>query len=354
MDPVEIDGGRGEGGGSVLRLGAALATVFQRPVRVYNVRAKRNTPGLRPQHLVGLQALATVSRGRLEGGEIGSTDITFRPGRVEPGCIEVSIGTAGSIGMIYQALSIACASLAGAHPVEVSISGGATYGKWAPAVVYVQEVIAPLLARMGFETSIEIHRHGFYPKGGASATMRFHPVHALHGLVLDERGEITAIEGESIASQHLERPRVAKRQASAFVSEMAPVNAPRVDIAVSRVQAANPGSGITAWARTTTGCIIGSGSVAGERGLSSERVGQACARSLLDTLTRSPLATVDAHASDQLLPFMLLSKGRSRFIAPPLTGHAKTNLDVARRFTNRPCQVSSNGEHAIFDFPPVD
>ncbi|HDI73358.1 MAG TPA: RNA 3'-phosphate cyclase, partial [Candidatus Altiarchaeales archaeon] len=48
---ISIDGSKGEGGGQVLRTSIALSAVTQKPVRIFNIRAKRSNPGLRPQHL---------------------------------------------------------------------------------------------------------------------------------------------------------------------------------------------------------------------------------------------------------------------------------------------------------------
>jgi len=47
---VEVDGSRGEGGGQVLRLAVALSAATGRAVRVANVRANRERPGLAAQH----------------------------------------------------------------------------------------------------------------------------------------------------------------------------------------------------------------------------------------------------------------------------------------------------------------
>lgn len=43
---IEIDGSFGEGGGQILRTSVALSAVTLRPVRIYNIRAKRKNPGL--------------------------------------------------------------------------------------------------------------------------------------------------------------------------------------------------------------------------------------------------------------------------------------------------------------------
>ena len=54
---LAIDGNFLEGGGQILRISAALSAILNLPVRVFNVRAGRSSPGLRPQHLAGNSCL---------------------------------------------------------------------------------------------------------------------------------------------------------------------------------------------------------------------------------------------------------------------------------------------------------
>ena len=108
METIEIDGSEGEGGGSILRLAAACSIIFQKRIEVFNIRANRKVPGLRAQHLTGLEALAELSNGKLEGGRVKSTEIIFTPGKISPKEINLTISTAGSIGLLFQVLSIAC------------------------------------------------------------------------------------------------------------------------------------------------------------------------------------------------------------------------------------------------------
>ena len=234
----------------------------------------------------------------------------------------------------------------------MNVSGGATFGKWAPASSYIINVICPLLRKMGYNTLLEVKKHGFYPKGGASAIFTFKSPKELQGLHLDERGEVTIIEGESIASYHLKKPSVASRQKKACgrrLSNNLGVN--NIDIRDLYVDALNPGSGITCWAKTTTGCIISSGTVIGERGKPSEKVGGECASSLLKILTKSPAATVDEFTSDQLIPFLMLSDHESSIIAPELTSHAHTNLDLISKFNKRAYSIIKHENHVSLKFP---
>ncbi|MEM4412391.1 MAG: RNA 3'-terminal phosphate cyclase, partial [Thermofilum sp.] len=57
---IEIDGSFGEGGGQLLRYSVALAALLGTPIRVYNIRAKRDNPGLRPQHLSAVKHIAEL------------------------------------------------------------------------------------------------------------------------------------------------------------------------------------------------------------------------------------------------------------------------------------------------------
>jgi len=96
--------------------------------------------------------------------------------------------------------------------LEIYIKGGATYGKFAPPVHHFQNVLLPLLKRIGYEVRVNIIRHGFYPKGGAKVDI-FSEIADLKPLRIPEKGEIVSIKGISIADQSLQKTRVAERQA---------------------------------------------------------------------------------------------------------------------------------------------
>ena len=66
---------------AVLRNAAAYACIRRKPVQIRNIRGKRPVPGLKQQHLSGLQLLERVSGGSLDGGRIQSSEILFRPGK---------------------------------------------------------------------------------------------------------------------------------------------------------------------------------------------------------------------------------------------------------------------------------
>ncbi len=323
-DIVSIDGSHMEGGGQIIRTAVGLSALTSRPVEISNIRAGRPRPGLMAQHLEGIKAAAQLTGGRLEGGVLGSTKISFYPGDRMADRVSISIGTAGSLGLIFQIMSIpACRA---EQETVVSISGGGTWGKWAPPLLYIKYVLLNVLSKMGYRAGIRIIKDGFYPAGGAKAEITFYACKGLKPLVMEKTGEIKHIGGMSVASTGLQNYRIAEKQAreaektlkasgfSALVKEM-------------YVKSDSPGSGIILYASDGNN-IIGSDSV-GERGKSGEAAGREAASGLLKTLASG--ASADAHLSDQLLPFMAICS-ESKITAPEITGHARTNMWVIEKF----------------------
>src|SRR6266545_7661694 len=93
---LEIDGAHGEGGGQLLRMAVALSATQSVPVRVVRIRAGRPTPGLAPQHVAALGAVAALCNGEVDGLAVGSKEIAFRPGGIAGGRHTFDVGTARS------------------------------------------------------------------------------------------------------------------------------------------------------------------------------------------------------------------------------------------------------------------
>ena len=134
---LEIDGSHGEGGGQLLRTSVALSALTGIPCRIRNIRSNRPTPGLKPQHLMGLKAAAEICHAETKGFYIGATAVEFTPGLITGGEYTVEIGTAGSVTLILQGLVPIC--LHASQPVTVTITGG-TDVKWSPSISYFEKV----------------------------------------------------------------------------------------------------------------------------------------------------------------------------------------------------------------------
>ena len=71
-----INGSYGQGGGRILRTFLALSAIHQKPVTIQHIRANRNNPGLWPQPLKGLEALAHSIGAKIKGVSMDSQGST--------------------------------------------------------------------------------------------------------------------------------------------------------------------------------------------------------------------------------------------------------------------------------------
>lgn len=183
---VHIDGSRGEGGGQVLRTSLALSLVTGTPFRMTGIRAGRSRPGLLRQHLTGVRAAEAVGGAEVSGAELGSQELTFRPGRVRAGDYHFAVGTAGSATLVLQ--TVLPALLFAPGPSTLVLEGG-THNPAAPPYDYLERVYLPLLNRMGPKVDSTLERPGFFPVGGGRFHVSVTPA-ALRPLELLERGEV--------------------------------------------------------------------------------------------------------------------------------------------------------------------
>lgn len=160
---IEIDGSEGEGGGQVVRNACALSLVTGEPVRITNVRAKRSKPGLMRQHVTAIEAACAIGSATCDGLVVGSSDLTFRPGRVTAGDYRFSVGTAGSTGLVLQ--TVLMPLLLADAPSRLVLEGG-THNMLAPPFEFIERSFLPIVRRMGGQVEARLVRHGFYPRGG--------------------------------------------------------------------------------------------------------------------------------------------------------------------------------------------
>ena len=325
---VEIDGSYGEGGGQILRSSIALSALTLKPIRVFNIRAKRSNPGLRPQHMTAIKAVATLTKAKVKGLYKGSMDITFNPEKRLGGYFRFDIGTAGSISLVLQALLPAAAFAI--RPCTFEIIGGTDVMK-APPIDYVRFVLLPWLRKFGYEVSIELRRRGHYPRGGGRVIVRTMPVKVLKAIRATERGSVVQIKGISHAVRLPSH--VAIRQAKAAEDILKKAGYDDIEINIewyppNKDPHLGPGSAVVLWAITDRGFILGADSL-GARGKPAEVVGKEAAEKLLSELKTG--ACADRHMGDMLIPFMAVAKGTSEISVSSLTLHTITNIHVTEK-----------------------
>jgi RNA 3'-phosphate cyclase len=101
---IEINGAHGEGGGQILRTSVSLSALTLQPIKIINIRAGRSNPGLRRQHIAGIELVGKLVDAKIKGLELNSSQIEFTPKTRIGGQFSYDIGTAGSISLVLQAV----------------------------------------------------------------------------------------------------------------------------------------------------------------------------------------------------------------------------------------------------------
>ncbi|MCX6815445.1 MAG: RNA 3'-terminal phosphate cyclase [Candidatus Aenigmarchaeota archaeon] len=320
---IEIDGSYGEGGGQIIRTALALSALTEQACRIKNIRKGRPNPGLQNQHLAAVSAMQEICNAEVSGNKLGSTELIFSPKDLRFGAVDISIPTAGSVGLVLQPIMIAASHAK--NDINIKIDGGATHGKWAPPISYIKEVLLNHLTKFGYKASIEIERYGYYPRGGAKLEMVIQPC-KLGKINLTESGKVKEIFGYSHASLHLKEKKVAERQAMEAATILNKIFGTKISIDANYYDTLNPGSGIEIFARMEK-TILGSDAL-GEIKKSADEVGTEAAEKLVEQINNN--GAVDEYAEDQLLPYMALTGGEIK--VGKLTEHAKTNMWVIEKF----------------------
>ena len=323
----EIDGSYGEGGGQLVRTSVALAAITGQSVHLFNIRAKRNNPGLAPQHFTGVKAVAAFCGGTVEGLEAKTREITFRPGALRGGEFDFDVGTAGSITLVLQAaLPVAAACH---EPVRMIITGG-TDVPAAPPLDYFRYILLPLLLQTGVKAKIEVLCRGYYPRGGGSIAVKVEPSPAFEPLVLDKPGELAGIRGFAHISNL--PTHIIDRMTASALAELTQFPAPAIDRAEFGRDKAIGSGGAILLAADMDNTTLGASAVA-QRGVPAERLGSVAGQHLREEILSG--ATLDIHASDQILIYFAVAamdRRTSSFLAKGLSSHAATTIWLLEQF----------------------
>jgi RNA 3'-terminal phosphate cyclase (ATP) len=323
---IEIDGSQGEGGGQILRSALALSLITKKPFRISNIRGKRPKPGLMRQHLACIDAAKIISNSNAatisqEALQIGSSSLQFLPGDALAGEYEFSIGSAGSCMLVFQ--TVLWPLLLVAAKSQLRLRGG-THNPMAPSATCLQHTLPQVLSQCGGQIDIEVHRHGFYPRGGGDVVVELHGVESLRPMSFVERGEV--IETQFQCLHAAISPSVAKREL-AKVAELCSVSS-ELDLKNITLRGnEGPGNALLAIAKYSS--VTEVFSEYGEQGVSAERVAEKLVAKLRKY--QSSNAPIGPHLADQLLLPMALA-GDGMFLCTEITQHTKTNAEIIQRF----------------------
>jgi RNA 3'-phosphate cyclase len=288
---LHLDGSYGEGGGQILRTALSLAVLTQTPVRMDNIRAGRPKPGLRPQHLTAVEALARISRAEIAGAHLGSQTLTFRPRTPQGGRYLIDVaaktGSAGAVTLIAQAL-LPPLLLAGV-PSWLTLKGG-THVPWSPTAHYFAGVFLPALARLGAEATMTMVHWGWYPRGGGEVRLSIRPGRGFTGVTWRTAAPAAAFRGLSGAANLPEH--VVRRQAARLAARLGGA----VPVELVAAGGRDPGSLVLIWGPQAGFAALGA------RGKPAEQVADEAADAYL--AYRKQEAALDRHLADQIIPYL--------------------------------------------------
>ncbi len=346
---IELDGSYGEGGGALIRTALALSTLTGKPFKVTNIRAGRPTPGLKAQHLHAIKALTEICGATTNHIQVGTTELEFLPHNIKRGIYNIDIGTAGSITLVLQALTLPC--LFAPAKVTLNIKGG-TAGKWAASVDYMQNILLPHLQRFVEKVELKVLKRGYYPKGGGEVKLEISPRFSLQKfetfanfmeeleykcakISLTKQGELEQIRGIVNVSADLMDKEVAERIKKSCENTLREYDAP-ITIRVGYSNTASVGGEAVVWALygengkvDFDNPVILGGDALIEKQKSSEEIGKEAAQELKSEMEAG--AAVDRHIADMLIQFMGILPG-SEIHTSEITNHTKTNIYVVEKF----------------------
>ncbi|KAM0756286.1 RNA 3'-terminal phosphate cyclase [Meredithblackwellia eburnea MCA 4105] len=357
---IEIDGSQGEGGGQIIRLSCALATLLRQPIKVTRVRAGRANPGLQAQHTCGVKLVGEICSAEMDGVAKGLSEFEFKPGAIELGKEYVSDlrsagGLAGAVTLLVQialpTLLFSDNSLSESRSTTLKLLGG-TCTTSSPQIGYTAAVLLPFLGKHFGLAGIDIHLHqrGYYPLGGGevelSINSRSTPLPAIN---CTDRGRLLSIRGvahaggtgcEAIAQSIKDAALSLFMANKSFADTKIEISTEICTTTQSR------GCGLVLWAATENSFIGGSalGTLRKRNSTADpDAVALEAVTELSSTLDNEKIV-VDEYMQDQLVVFMALAAGVSEVVIGTPSLHTTTAIAVVEQMTEARFQLISRGD----------
>jgi RNA 3'-terminal phosphate cyclase (ATP) len=337
-DLVDLDGSLGEGGGQILRTALAASMLLGRGFKLRRIRAGRDKPGLRPQHLTCVKASAELCEAEVKGDYVGSSEIVFRPGAVRPRDMTIDIGTAGSTALVLHTLFLPIA-LRADRPVSLKLVGG-TFNDAAPSYPFIETTWLRYMNKFGLKATVSSPRVGFYPRGGGELNVVIEPG-ALVPLTLVDRPPIVRVRGfagiaglvDSIAERMSRRALKRLEQRGLSVP---------VEIETVAWRSNSKGAAIALEVElesAPSATFVGLGAP----GKPAESIVDHTVDELLEYVD-APIGVVDPHSADQILAPAAFAEGTSEYASTRVTEHLRTNADTMRAFVDRTITIEENDD----------
>lgn len=297
------------------------------------IRANRDKPGLRPQHLKAVEAAAMLGEAEVTGGAPGSRELVFRPRDYVARDLSIEIGTAGSTSLVLQTLHLPLAMRA-ESAVRVVLTGG-TFNPKAPAYPFLNRTWRGLLAEFGMPVALAMPSAGFYPRGGGQLDAWIEPATPRAWIKVD-RKPLVRIRG--VAGVSNLREGIAERMRDRALQRLEQRGLTS-DLTIETARWPSPGQGaaIALFAEhedAVPATFVG----LGERGKPAEDVADEAVDALL-AYEAVDHAVVDPHSADQILLPLAMVEGRSLYTVSEVTEHLRTNAATIASFLERRIEI---------------
>ncbi len=323
---IEIDGSTG--GGQILRTALTMSLLTGEPFHIINIRKKRPKPGVKHQHIIGIEAIKKLSNTKFDGVFLGSEELTCYPGEYTGGNITLDVKTAGSVTLVLQTIILPMVFL---KQTRVKIIGG-TDVPWSPTSDYFKNVLTFYLRKYA-EIDVKIMKRGYYPKGRGIIIVKTKPynLNNYKPLNLTEQSNDFYIVGISNSSKELISERTSERQAESAIDIIKKNfnTTPSIDITYSESE--SKGSHLCMWAVFNN---LNKDAVytLGTDGVSKnyehpEELGKDVGKRLVEEIKGG---VVDKLLADQLIPLLGFVGGAIK--TSKITEHTRENIKIVNKF----------------------
>ncbi len=275
-----------------------------------------------------------------------AASLLFEPQALpQAGAYRFGIGTAGSATLLLQTVLVPLA-LAGDHS-QVTVTGG-THVSWSPPFDYLEQVLLPAIASLGYRAELSLLQWGFYPKGGGKLTAEIDgalrpPLGSASGHVevdpqrqpawSHSRGELRALSVHSAAANVGNQ--VTARQASQAYNRLAAAGL-HPTTHLLNPPSAGPGTCVWILAEYDGGLRAGFTGY-GRQGYPAERVADDAVNAFL--AFHASDVPIDPHLADQLVLPLCLTGQPIAYRTSEITQHLLTNIWVVTQFMGKCFEV---------------
>jgi RNA 3'-terminal phosphate cyclase (ATP) len=337
-----IDGSTGEGGGQILRSALTISTIIKKPMKIINIRTKRNNPGLGHQHITTIKLISKLFDINIENVELGAEWINIqfdkdnkKDAETDTRTYSIDIGTAGSIPLLLQTVipSIAISQ----RNVMLKLSGG-TDVKFSPTIDYVKYVLNGAFNKIGIHFDVNIIKRGFYPSGKGIVNIEIQKAKDLKSVDFCNFREINP---QIISIVGMLPKHVNDRQIGSALSSLEKNGIKCEKYKSSIENSASPGSSILVYSISESGVYLGADSI-GEKNLKAETVGYKASKKFIEDFKFR--ACVDKNLADMLvLPLSFINE-KSRYKISGISKHLLTNLEIIKKINGMDYQIEKIAE----------